>query len=181
MYYFTSFYIILCIIQILYLIDIYVSIYLYIYTHMHTHCFFSLETLDYYRAKILVLYYLSVLLSCLPLFPFLSGAFWNHVTHLYTDAETSCVYSRPSVFAGDWFQGPSQIPNPQCFFKPLVENGLAENTVSTLIRGVHIQRIQELTEWRLPDEQALCSWGVEGKCSDICDIRQIMINSGGET
>ena len=30
---------------------------LHIYTHMHTHCCFSLETLDYYRAKVLVLYY----------------------------------------------------------------------------------------------------------------------------
>lgn len=167
-------------------------LYTYIYTHMHTHCFFSLETLDYYRAKILVLYYFE----CFAFHVYLCFLFiWCFLescdTLVYRCRDLTLYIVVPQYLLEIGSRDPHRYQNPQCFFQaPYRKWPSTENTVSPLIRGVHIWGYQRLTEQQdtllaivvTPRWTRLFALEeLKTKCSDICDIRQIMINSGGET
>ena len=83
--------------------------------------------------KYLCFIILSILFFMSTSVSFLSGACWNHVTHLYTDAETLlCIQSSLSIC---WRLVPGTLKDTKilnAFFKPLIENGLAQRIQSHL-------------------------------------------------
>lgn len=150
----------------------YMYLYTYIYTHMHTHCFFSLETLDYYRAKILVLYYFECFAFHVYLYFLFIWCFLESCdTLVYRCRDLTVFIVVPQYLLEIGSRDPHRYQNPQCFFQaPCRKWPSTENTVSTLIRGVHIRGYQRLTEWRLPDEQGsllLRSWRRNAQISVI--------------
>lgn len=114
----------------------YTDICIYIPIYIHT-CIliasFLWRPLIITGQKYLCFIILSVLLFMSTSVSFLSGAFWNHVTHLYTDAETSlCIQSSLSIC---WRLVPGTLTDTKilnAFFKPLIENGLAQRIQSHL-------------------------------------------------